>query len=54
MRYSGILILLFALYVLPVNGQDETGGSVDEGDLYLNLRNINFVKNNEYSNPIIE
>jgi len=54
MRYSGILILLFALYVLPVTGQDKTGGSVGEGDLYLNFRNINFVKNNEYSNPIIE
>jgi len=54
MRYSGILILLFALCVLPATGQDKTGGSVDEGDLYLNFRNINFVKNNEYSNPIIE
>ena len=54
MRYSGILILLLASNFLPAICQDETNGSVSEGDLYLNLRSINFVKNNEYSNPIIE
>ena len=31
-----------------------TGISASEGDLYLNFRNTNFVKNNEYSNPVIE
>ncbi len=54
MRYSGMLILLFALTFFLLFGQDKTDGSVDEGELYLNFRNINFVKNNEYSNPITE
>jgi hypothetical protein len=54
MRYSGLLILLLATNFFPAFCQDKTSGSVSEGDLYLNLRNISFVKNNEYSNPIIE
>jgi len=54
MRYSGMLILNLFFIVFPVSGQSNSVGSVSEGDLYLNFRNTNFVKNNEYSNPIIE
>jgi hypothetical protein len=54
MRHGGILILLIVLNVFPLISQEKTGVSFSEGDLYLNFRNINFVKNNEYSNPITE
>jgi hypothetical protein len=54
MRYGEILILVLVINVLPVIGQDKTFESASEGNLYLNFRNINFVKNNEYSNPVIE
>jgi hypothetical protein len=54
MRYRGILILFLVFDVFNVIGQNKTGESVSDGDLYLNFRNINFVKNNEYSNPVIE
>jgi hypothetical protein len=54
MRYSGILILILILNIFPAGSQDKTDPNASEGDLYLNFRNINFVKNNEYSNPITE
>lgn len=54
MRYRGTLILLITMNFLPAICQEGAIGPVSEGDLYLNLRNNNFVKNNEYSNPIIE
>ena len=54
MRYSGILIMLLALNAFNLISQEKTGISVSEGDLYFNFRNISFIKNNEYSNPIIE
>jgi len=54
MRHCAIPSLILFLCVLPVSGQDNPGGSGSDGDLYLNFRNTNFVRNNEYSNPIIE
>lgn len=54
MRSSGIFIMLLAINVFALTGQEKTGLSTSEGELYFNFRNINFVKNNEYSNPIIE
>ena len=54
MRYPEIAALLLFLIVFPVSGQVNSGGSVSDGDLYFNFRNTNFVRNNEYSNPIIE
>ncbi len=54
MRYSGILIVLLALNTFTVISQEKTGISASEGDLYFNFRNTSFVKNNEYSNPVIE
>lgn len=54
MRYSWIISLILALNTFPAGGQDNTGVNASEGNLYLNFRNINFVKNNEYSNLITE
>jgi hypothetical protein len=54
MRFSRIIIPIIALNILSANGQDRTFANASEGNLYLNFRSINFVKNNEYSNPIIE
>jgi hypothetical protein len=54
MRYSGIILLILVLNIFPAGSQDNADVTVSEGNLYLNFRNINFVKNNEYSNPIIE
>jgi hypothetical protein len=54
MSYSRIITLILALNCFPAHSQDNTGSNASEGNLYLNFRNINFVKNNEYSNPITE
>lgn len=54
MRYSGIIILIFMLNIFLASSQDKADVTASEGSLYLNIRNINFVKNNEYSNPITE
>jgi hypothetical protein len=42
------------LNIFPSRSQYRGDAAASEGSLYLNIRNINFVKNNEYSNPITE
>jgi len=37
-----------------IRGQGDSIGATKENVLYLNIKNLNFVRNNEYSNPIIE
>jgi hypothetical protein len=54
MRFSFLIAVIIALNNIPSGGQGHTGANDSEGNLYLNFRNINFVKNNEYSNPITE
>lgn len=54
MRYAGLFALILVLNVFPAGSQEITGLPETEGDLYVNFRNMNFVKNNEYSNPITE
>ena len=54
MRYLLSISLILSIFANPVTCQDNTKASKSAGNLYLNFRNINFVKNNEYSNPIIE
>ncbi len=54
MRYTGIIIMILALNILPASGQVKIVATDSEGDLYLSIRNLNFIKNNEYSNPITE
>lgn len=49
-----MLFLFLMIGVWPSNAQENTVTSPSEGNIYLNFRNINFIKNNEYSNPVIE
>lgn len=53
MRSSIITTAILLTIVLPSSGQKSTG-TVPSGDLFLKLNNLNFIRNNEYSNPIIE
>ena len=49
--YSFIIFILFACIT---DGQEISEQTDRDGVLFLRLRNINFIKNNEYYNPIIE
>ena len=53
-RYLAITFLLLLLTIWNISGQvsEETG--TQPGELFLRIKNINFVKNNEYFNPVIE
>lgn len=53
MRCSVIVYFFLVTAGLSLAGQ-ETYPPQTTGDLFLKLNNINFVRNNEYSNPIIE
>jgi len=53
MRRSVIVSFFLLAACLTLAGQ-EPYQSQTAGDLYLKLNNINFVRNNEYSNPVIE
>jgi len=54
MRYLLITIIAFLITNLNISGQvnEETG--MQPGELSLRIKNINFVKNNEYYNPVTE
>lgn len=54
MRYKWIFA--FILWIAAVNSpaQESNALTLKEGDLFLNFRNISFVRNNEYSNPVTE
>jgi len=54
MRYLVITIFTLLVTLWNINGQvsEETG--TQPGELSLRIKSINFVKNNEYFNPIIE
>ncbi len=54
MRNTGVFIVLLILNFFNSSGQGGSSGTLSPGSLNLRLRNINFVRNNEYSNPIIE
>ncbi len=54
MRYKRIFALIAWLAAISSQAQENNAGMVKEGDLFLNFRNISFVRNNEYSNPITE
>lgn len=54
MKYPVILVITLIFFCSPLTGQDPAGKNESAGDLYFNFRNLNFVKNNEYSNPITE
>lgn len=51
---SGLLSLLLFFSTCLLTGRTSADSASNTGKLDLRLRNINFIKNNEYSNPIIE
>ena len=54
MKHFFTAIALLILYVSSVTCQENRDTLRQPGNVYLSLKNINFVKNNEYYNPIIE
>ena len=46
--------ILFLCITVAVHGQETANDYNNHGSLAINLKNINFVKNNEYFNPVIE
>ena len=54
MKYWTTILLTLIFNSFPATAQEESDTTCYAGRLYLNFRNINFIKNNEYSNPVIE
>lgn len=54
MKYTGILMLALNLIAFPSISQTNTYREIPEDTIFLNFRSISFIKNNEYSNPVIE
>jgi hypothetical protein len=54
MRHQTAIFFFLISGILSVAGQGLTDSTATNETLYLNFRNINFIRNNEYSNPIIE
>jgi len=52
MRYLAILLFTFLFSGLAVFGQENKEAETKPGELSLRIKNINFIKNNEYFNPI--
>jgi hypothetical protein len=54
MRNIAITFIIIFITVLNINGQsgEETGSQ--SGELSLRIKSMNFIKNNEYYNPIVE
>ena len=53
-RYPAITFLALFVTICNLNGQAGEKTETQPGELSLNLKSINFVKNNEYFNPVIE
>jgi hypothetical protein len=49
---TALIFLFFVLQTIICQENEVPAG--EPGNIYLNIKNINFIKNNEYSNPIIE
>jgi hypothetical protein len=50
-----LTLLIFILFLVPSLRCQEKADTLSEpGKIYLSLKNINFIKDNEYFNPIIE
>lgn len=54
MNYKGIIAFMLGIAAISSQAQENNGLTVSDGDLSLNFRNISFVRNNEYSNPVTE
>jgi hypothetical protein len=53
-RYPAITFLALFITICKLNGQAGEKTETQSGELFLNLKSINFVKNTEYFNPVIE
>jgi hypothetical protein len=49
-----VIILTFLLLSVTLTGQQSDTSLQKEGELALNIRSLNFIRNNEYFNPITE
>lgn len=54
MRYPIIIFFTFLITNFNIYGQDNTETGDQPGDLSLRIKSISFLKDNEYSNPVIE
>ena len=54
MRHLLTIIIISLVLIPPVHCQEKKDTLSEPGKLYLSLKNINFIKDNEYFNPIIE
>jgi hypothetical protein len=54
MRHLFTIFTLLLLFIPGIRGQEKKDTLSVPGKVYLSLKNINFIKNNEYFNPIIE
>jgi hypothetical protein len=52
MKKAGLIFLFLGTLIIPSEGQKNAVPV--PGDLYLGFTNINFIKDDEYSNPVIE
>lgn len=52
MRYLLALIIFFPVLASPVHSQEKEDTVSVPGKIFLSLKNINFIKDNEYNNPI--
>jgi hypothetical protein len=52
MKKAGLIFLFLGTFFIPSMGQKNAVPA--PGDLYLGFTNINFIKDDEYSNPVIE
>jgi hypothetical protein len=54
MRHLLAIIILFLVFIQCIHSQEKGDSLSEPGKIYLSLKNINFIKNNEYFNPVIE
>lgn len=54
MRSLAIIFIVILVSILNISGQVRDIPLTEPGELSLKIKNINFVKNNEYFNPIVE
>jgi hypothetical protein len=54
MKYLYTIIIILAVLVTDVHCQEKKDTLSEPGKVYLSLKSLTFIKNNEYSNPIIE
>jgi hypothetical protein len=54
MRHPFTIVIFFFVLIPGIHCQEKDDTLSGPAKVYLNLKNINFIKNNEYFNPVIE